>query len=61
MSRIDKTYYNAFQKVLETLEKKDDIIVENQEGVLIVTLNRPTKANGLTLPMYTRLYKIFTV
>ena len=36
----------------------DEILVERDGPVLVVTLNRPEKFNALTFPMYTRLAEI---
>jgi enoyl-CoA hydratase/carnithine racemase len=38
----------------------NEIITENSEGILRVTLNRPTKKNAMTSSMYVTLAEIFT-
>ncbi|WP_424814291.1 enoyl-CoA hydratase [Roseococcus sp. YIM B11640] len=38
----------------------DELLIENRDGIVFVTLNRPQARNAMTFPMYEGLYKLAT-
>lgn len=51
MTTIDE---NIFSEIINDLKKdnKDALLVQNEEGVLKITLNRPEKFNSISIDIY---------